>query len=83
LHGSGFFYKTLLKYESTVFTIGNREDVPSAQLEAPIIVPHAAHKTEHRVSVTAYKDTIHVQLESCIIMVLATHKTEYRVFVTV
>jgi hypothetical protein len=57
--------------------------VLSAQLEAPIIVPHAALKTEHRVSVTAYKDTLHVQLEPCIIVVHATLKTEYREFVTV
>ena len=56
------FYKTLLKCKRTVFKIGNRGDVLSAQLEAPIIVPHAAHITEHRVSVTAYKDTLHVQL---------------------
>ena len=55
----------------------------SAQLEAPIIVSHAAHKTEHRVSVTAYTDTLHLQLEPCIIVVHATHKTEYREFVTV
>jgi len=77
------FYKTPLKHKSTVFTIGNRGDVLSAQLEAPIIVPHAAHKTEHRVSVAAYTDTLHVQLEPCIIVVHATHKTEYRKFVTV
>jgi len=81
--GTGLFYKTPLKHKSTVFTIGNRGDVLSAQLEAPIIVPHAAHKTEHRVSVAAYTDTLHVQLEPCIIVVHATHKTEYRKFVTV
>jgi len=61
--GTGLFYKTPLKHKSTVFTIGNRGDVLSAQLEAPIIVPHAAHKTEQRVSVTAYTDTLHVHLE--------------------
>ncbi|PNF30557.1 putative vacuolar protein sorting-associated protein 52 [Cryptotermes secundus] len=46
--GSGLFYKTPLKHKSTVFTIGSRGDVLSAQLEAPVIVPHAAHKTENR-----------------------------------
>jgi hypothetical protein len=46
--GTGLFYKTPLKHKSTVFTIGNRGDVLSAQLEAPIIVPHAAHKSEQR-----------------------------------
>ena len=81
--GSGLFYKTPLKHKSTVFTIGSRGDVLSAQLEAPIIVPHAAHKTEHRVSVTACKDTLHAQLEACIIVAHATHKTDHRVFVTV
>ena len=48
--GSGLFYKTSLTHKSTVFTIGSRGDVLSAQLEAPVIVPHAAHKTESRVS---------------------------------
>lgn len=48
--GGGLFYKTPLKHKSTVFTIGSRGDVLSAQLEAPIIVPHAAHKIEQRVS---------------------------------
>lgn len=48
--GSGLFYKTPLKHKSTVFTIGSRGDVLSAQLEAPVIVPHAAHKIEQRVS---------------------------------
>ena len=65
--GTGLFYKTPLKHKSTVFTIGSRGDVLSAQLEAPIIVPHAAHKIEQRVSVTVYKDTLHVQLKPCII----------------
>lgn len=52
--GSGLFYKTPLKHKSTVFTIGSRGDVLSAQLEAPIIVPHAAHKTDQRVSAGSY-----------------------------
>lgn len=56
--GSGLFYKTPLKHKSTVFTIGSRGDVLSAQLEAPVIVPHAAHKTENRVSVSLYKDML-------------------------
>ncbi|XP_069688435.1 vacuolar protein sorting-associated protein 52 homolog isoform X2 [Periplaneta americana] len=46
--GSVLFYKTPLKHKSTVFTIGSRGDVLSAQLEAPVIVPHAAHKSEQR-----------------------------------
>ncbi|PSN53047.1 Vacuolar protein sorting-associated protein 52 [Blattella germanica] len=46
--GGSLFYKTPLKHKSTVFTIGNRGDILSAQLEAPMIIPHAAHKTENR-----------------------------------
>ncbi|KAJ9578638.1 hypothetical protein L9F63_005128 [Diploptera punctata] len=46
--GTGLFYKTPLKHKSTVFTIGSRGDVLSAKLEAPVIVPHAAHKNQNR-----------------------------------
>lgn len=79
LRGSGLFSKTPLKHKSTVFTIGSRGDVLSAQLEAPIIVPHAEHKTEHRVSVTAFKDMLHAQLENCIFVPHATLKNEHKV----
>jgi vacuolar protein sorting-associated protein 52 len=44
----GLFSKsTLLKNKSTVFTIGNRGDILTSQLEAPIIVPHAQQKTKY------------------------------------
>lgn len=44
----GLFSKsTSLKNKSTVFTIGNRGDILSSQLEAPIIVPHAQQKTKY------------------------------------
>ena len=33
-----------------MFTLGNRGDVLGAELEAPIIVPHAAQKSDNRVS---------------------------------
>ncbi|KAL0273486.1 UNVERIFIED_CONTAM: hypothetical protein PYX00_006139 [Menopon gallinae] len=39
------FYKTSLKHKATVFTIGSRGDVLGSQLEAPVIVPHAAQKS--------------------------------------
>ncbi|XP_046999659.1 vacuolar protein sorting-associated protein 52 homolog [Schistocerca americana] len=44
----GLFYKTSLKNKGTVFTIGNRGDVLTSHLEAPIIVPHAAQKNENK-----------------------------------
>lgn len=44
----GLFSKsTSLKNKSTVFTIGNRGDILTSQLEAPIIVPHAQQKTKY------------------------------------
>ena len=44
----GLFTKsTSLKNKSTVFTIGNRGDILTSQLEAPIIVPHAHQKTKY------------------------------------
>ncbi|XP_071948062.1 vacuolar protein sorting-associated protein 52 homolog [Antedon mediterranea] len=43
----GFFSsKVSFKNRSTVFTIGNRNSVLTTELEAPIIVPHAAQKAE-------------------------------------
>lgn len=44
----GLFSKsTALRNKSTVFTIGNRGDILTSQLEAPIIVPHAQQKTKY------------------------------------
>ncbi|XP_033335141.1 vacuolar protein sorting 52 [Megalopta genalis] len=45
--GRGIFHKTPLKHRGTVFSIGNRGDVLTSQLEAPIIVPHTASKTRY------------------------------------
>ncbi|XP_067001896.1 vacuolar protein sorting-associated protein 52 homolog isoform X2 [Anabrus simplex] len=42
------FIKTSLKQKNTVFTIGNRGDILTTQLEAPIIVPHAAQEQDNR-----------------------------------
>ncbi|XP_063234732.1 vacuolar protein sorting-associated protein 52 homolog isoform X2 [Bacillus rossius redtenbacheri] len=44
----GLFHKASLKHKGTVFTIGSRGDVLAGQLEAPIVVPHAALKAETR-----------------------------------
>ncbi|CAH1388423.1 unnamed protein product [Nezara viridula] len=44
----GLFSKASLRQKNTVFTIGNRGDVLTSLLEAPIIVPHAEQKTEKR-----------------------------------
>ncbi|NXK01461.1 VPS52 protein, partial [Corythaixoides concolor] len=44
-----FFSKPSLKNRNTVFTLGNRGGViGAAELEAPIIVPHAAQKSDLR-----------------------------------
>lgn len=45
----GLFHKTSLKHKTTVFTIGNRGEVLTSQLEAPVIVPHAAQKASTKV----------------------------------
>ncbi|XP_032942882.1 vacuolar protein sorting-associated protein 52 homolog [Catharus ustulatus] len=45
----GFFSKPSLRSRNTVFTLGNRGAVISpAELEAPIIVPHAAQRGDQR-----------------------------------
>jgi len=44
----GFFFKPTLKNKTTVFSVGCRDDVLTCQLEAPIIVPHAHQKSEHK-----------------------------------
>ncbi|MBN3277472.1 VPS52 protein, partial [Polyodon spathula] len=45
----GFFSKPSLKNRNTIFTLGNRGAViGSVELEAPILVPHAAQKSDAR-----------------------------------
>ena len=36
-----------LKHKSTIFTIGNRGDILTSELEAPIIIPHAQQKARY------------------------------------
>jgi hypothetical protein len=46
----GFFSsKPQLKNRSTIFTVGNRGNILTSELEAPIIVPHAAQKSDKKV----------------------------------
>ncbi|XP_057257173.1 vacuolar protein sorting-associated protein 52 homolog, partial [Pezoporus wallicus] len=45
----GFFSKAPLRCRNTVFTLGNRGSViGAAELEAPILVPHAAQRSDTR-----------------------------------
>ena len=47
---TGFFSgKQSLKNRSTIFSLGNRGNILAGELEEPIIVPHAAQKSEKRV----------------------------------
>jgi len=50
--GVGLFQRGNFKNKATVFTFGNRGDIVGSQLEAPILVPHAAQKTTVKVSCT-------------------------------
>ncbi|GCC40040.1 hypothetical protein chiPu_0024219, partial [Chiloscyllium punctatum] len=60
----GFFSKPSLKNRNTIFTLGNRGNViSSSELEAPIIVPHAAQKSDVRVRVIRVKSGICNELQ--------------------
>ena len=45
-----FSAKVALKNRSTIFTLGNRGNVLTTELEEPVIVPHAALKSEKKVT---------------------------------
>uniref|UniRef100_A0A8V5GYS9 Vacuolar protein sorting-associated protein 52 homolog n=1 Tax=Melopsittacus undulatus TaxID=13146 RepID=A0A8V5GYS9_MELUD len=46
---AGFFSKPQLRSRNTVFTLGNRGSIISAaELEAPVLVPHAAQRSDTR-----------------------------------
>lgn len=50
LRRSRFFSsRVALKNRSTIFTLGNRGNVLTSELEEPIIVPHAAQKNDRKV----------------------------------
>lgn len=59
---SFFSSKPALKNRSTIFTMGNRGSVLSADLEAPIIVPHAAQKSDKKVRWSLSITCHHVRL---------------------
>ena len=53
----GFFMsKPNMKTKASVFSMGQRSEVLSTDLEAPILVPHALEKTSTRVCITTYKE---------------------------
>ena len=59
----GFFSgRPSLKNRSTIFTLGNRGDVLTKDLEAPIIVPHAAQDSKSKVC--SYRVIINIRF-SC------------------
>ncbi|GAB6031475.1 Vacuolar protein sorting-associated protein 52 [Chamberlinius hualienensis] len=47
---SVFGIRTALKNKATIFTLGNRGNVLTTELEAPIIVPHASQKNDIKYS---------------------------------
>ncbi|CAG5121308.1 unnamed protein product, partial [Candidula unifasciata] len=59
-----FFFssKPQLKNRSTVFTLGNRGEILTTELEAPVIVPHAAAKNETRYSFESIFRSLHFAL---------------------
>ena len=44
-----FSGRVALKNRSTIFTLGSRGSVLTSELEEPVIVPHAAQKSEKKV----------------------------------
>ncbi|XP_065060211.1 vacuolar protein sorting-associated protein 52 homolog isoform X1 [Rhopilema esculentum] len=63
----GFFSnKQSLKNRSTIFSLGNRGNVLAGELEEPIIVPHAAQKSEKRYSFeTLFRSQHFALLDNC------------------
>ncbi|XP_033643101.1 vacuolar protein sorting-associated protein 52 homolog [Asterias rubens] len=62
----GFFSKPSLKNRSTVFTLGNRGNIINNNLEAPIIIPHAAQKddTKHTFE-SLFRSQHYALLDNC------------------
>ncbi|XP_075909311.1 vacuolar protein sorting-associated protein 52 homolog [Petromyzon marinus] len=63
----GFFSKPSLRNRNTTFTLGNRGAVISGeQLEAPILVPHAAQKQDTRYSFESlFRSQHYALLDNC------------------
>ncbi|XP_064650085.1 vacuolar protein sorting-associated protein 52 homolog isoform X2 [Lineus longissimus] len=58
----GFFSKPSLKNRSTIFTVGSRGAVLTSELEAAVIVPHAAQKGEQKFAFEALFRSQHYAL---------------------
>ncbi|XP_064616275.1 vacuolar protein sorting-associated protein 52 homolog [Liolophura sinensis] len=59
----GFFSsKPSLKNRSTIFTLGHRGSVLTSDLEAPIVVPHAAQKSDQRYTFESLFRSLHYAL---------------------
>ncbi|XP_013412635.1 vacuolar protein sorting-associated protein 52 homolog isoform X2 [Lingula anatina] len=63
----GFFSsKPALKNRSTIFTVGNRGAVLTSELEAPIIVPHAAQKSDKKYTFESlFRSQHYALLDNC------------------
>uniref|UniRef100_UPI00358FDED2 vacuolar protein sorting-associated protein 52 homolog isoform X5 n=1 Tax=Myxine glutinosa TaxID=7769 RepID=UPI00358FDED2 len=62
----GFFSMPSLKNRDTIFTVGNRGAVISADLEGPIIVPHAAQKNDIKHSFESlFRSQHYALLDNC------------------
>ncbi|KAK2555554.1 Vacuolar protein sorting-associated protein 52-like protein [Acropora cervicornis] len=57
-----FSAKVALKNRSTIFTLGNRGNVLTTELEEPVIVPHAALKSEKKYSFESLFRSMHFAL---------------------
>ncbi|XP_073242432.1 vacuolar protein sorting-associated protein 52 homolog [Porites lutea] len=57
-----FSAKIALKNRSTIFTLGSRGNVLTSELEEPVIVPHAAQKTEKKYSFESLFRSMHFAL---------------------
>ncbi|ELT91956.1 hypothetical protein CAPTEDRAFT_183678 [Capitella teleta] len=56
------FFKPALKNRSTIFTVGNRGNILTNELEAPIIVPHAAQKSDKKYTFEELFRSLHYAL---------------------
>ncbi len=56
--------KPNMKTKASVFSMGQRSEVLSTDLEAPILVPHALEKTSTRVNFIIQLDSTYTVLKS-------------------
>lgn len=61
--GLGLFgAKTAIRNKATVFTVGNRTNIVTGDLEAPIIVPHVAQQNNQKVELPYFADQLLILL---------------------